>query len=107
MRVVAVGEAPDVVHADELEDVVEADAELHVGTAAHEVGVRGEGVEVGVVGEEGVVLIRERAVPAAKGNNLAQLQALEERQAVEQRAIREVGGFPRDEAVVDELHRVH
>ena len=73
VRVIAVGEAPDVVHTDELEDVVEAAAELHVGAAAHEVGVRGEGVEAGVVGLPGVVLFGERAVPAAEGEDFAQL----------------------------------
>ena len=89
---VVVVDAIDIVYTDNLEDVMDADVELHVGNITHLMydalpvahGHLEEVVVAGMFG--GVVPVGEVAVEGLEANDLAQLEFLEQRDAVEELA---------------------
>ncbi len=105
--VVAVVDAPDVVHAQDGKDVVEAHARFHIGFIAHRLakGIGGEKEDVTTRG--GIVLVAEAAPKASEGEHFTQAQAFDERQAVHQDTVAPIGKVPRDGLVVDEFHGLH
>ena len=103
---VAVGETPHVVEAQDRRDVVDADARLHVGGGGQQadVGVGREAEKGSVV--LGIVALREMADEPLEGNYLAQLQLLDERDAVEEDAVAEIAEVDRGKLVHGKLHGV-
>ena len=105
--ILAVSQAPDVVHSQDSEDVVQADTCFHIRLVAH--GQAGHVVrkQEDVITFGWIVLVAEAAPQPSEGNHLAQTQALDKRQAVHQDAIAPIGEVPREGLVVDELHGLH
>ena len=114
--VVAVVEAPHVIHSQNRQDIVKPDTCFEIGLVTH-------GLAQHIAGEEkdvtiaacihplhrlaGVVLIAEAAPQAAQGQDLPQAQFLDERQTVHQHAVAPIGQVPGQCLVVDELQGLH
>ena len=130
------GQAADVVNTDEFEDILNTRRDLHIGhitiaplyiAIAIDIGSVAEGcarlhilhVTIGIGGAVGIwqvietkgligiIMVSEVAGQSVEGYNLAQFEALESGDTVEDPSFQIIGQMPSDVSVGQELHGLH
>ena len=106
--IACIGESSDIFYAEHAEDVVYADDGFPVGLPVHGGCSCGQLEEHGVVGSRSrVVFVGEMSAHSFDGDELAELEVVEEGDAVEQLSVHVPCDAPEGVSVVEELHVVH
>lgn len=102
---IAVGKAPHIVYTQAFQQVVYTRRDFHIRASMHlcKSYIRREFRQPSCV--DRVVLVRKMPQPTSESHHLSQLQLLQQRHIIEQRAVGPIGHLPATKRIAHKLHR--